>query len=271
LKFGFTFLAQQNDVVAVNGVNGNGTFTAGLATTVARNDCTRPGTTNIEASCGALVNFLTDQPRTAVLPADLVASNKHYMRDKVFGGYVQDDWHARPSLTLNLGLRYEMQTNPTEIHGEVGYLRTLESPSTDLVRQFYTRNPTLKNFEPRIGFAWDPFHNGKTAVRGGFGIFDSLPQPYINNLYNATTAPFLGSYGTVGPPSTASPLAGLWPSGIPALAPTVRPTQVVWAYNDNNIKRNYVYQWNLNIQRQLTSTRRSCSDMRARAGSTIRF
>ena len=34
----------------------------------------------------------------------------------------------------------------------------------------------------------------------------------------------------------------------------MRPTQVVWAYNDNNIKRNYVYQWNLNIQRQLTST-----------------
>jgi hypothetical protein len=252
LKFGFTFLAQQNDVIAINGINGNGTFTNGLATTVARDDCTRPGTSNIDASCGALVNFLTDQPRTSVLPADLVASNKHYTRDKVFGGYIQDDWKVRPSLTLNLGLRYEMQTNPKEIHGEVGYLRTLKSPSTDLVHQFYVRNPTLKNFEPRIGFAWDPFHNGKTAVRGGFGIFDALPQPYINNLYNATTAPFLGSYGTVGPPSTASPPVGVWPFGIPALAPTVRPTQVVWAYNDNNIKRNYVYQWNLNVQRQLT-------------------
>src|SRR2546426_4578200 len=157
------------------------------------------------------------------------------------------------SLTLNLGVRYEMQTNPTEIHGEVGYLRTVRSPSTDLVREFYVRNPTLKNFEPRVGFAWDAFHDGKTAVRGGFGLFDSLPQPYINNLYNATTAPFLGSYGTVGPPSTASPPPGVWPSGVPALAPTIRPTQVVWAYNDNNIKRNYVYQWNLSIQRQLTS------------------
>jgi hypothetical protein len=254
LKFGFTFLAQQNDVIAINGINGNGTFTAGLATTVARDNCTRPGTSNIEASCGALVNFLTDQPRSAVLPADLIASNKHYTRDKVFGGYLQDDWRVRPSLTLNVGVRYEMQTNPMELHGEVGYLRTLKSPSTDLVRQFYVRNPTLKNFEPRIGFAWDPFHDGKTAVRGGFGIFDSLPQPYINNLYNATTAPFLGSYGTVGPPSTASPPPGVWPSGVPALAPTVRPTQVVWAYNDNNIKRNYVYQWNLNVQRQLTSS-----------------
>src|SRR5438876_2072176 len=253
LKFGFTFLGQQNDVIAINGINGNGTFTAGLVTQVARDNCTKPGTTSIDASCGTLANFLTNQPRTSVLPADLVASNKHYMRDKVFGGYIQDDWRARPSLTLNLGLRYEMQTNPTEIHGEVGYLRTLKSPSTDLVRQFYTRNPTLKNFEPRVGFAWDAFHDGKTAVRGGFGLFDSLPQPYINNLYNATTAPFLGNYGTVGPPSTSSPPAGAWPYGIPALAPSIRPTQVVWAYNDNNIKRNYVYQWNLSIQRQLTS------------------
>src|SRR5206468_11093160 len=41
LKFGFTFLAQQNDVLAINGINGNGTFTSGLVTTVARNDCTR--------------------------------------------------------------------------------------------------------------------------------------------------------------------------------------------------------------------------------------
>ena len=253
LKFGFTFLGQQNDVIAINGINGNGTFTAGLVTQVARDNCTKPGTTSIDASCGTLANFLTNQPRTSVLPADLVASNKHYMRDKVFGGYIQDDWHARPSLTLNLGVRYEMQTNPTEIHGEVGYLRTVRSPSTDLVREFYVRNPTLKNFEPRVGFAWDAFHDGKTAVRGGFGLFDSLPQPYINNLYNATTAPFLGSYGTVGPPSTASPPPGVWPSGVPALAPTIRPTQVVWAYNDNNIKRNYVYQWNLSIQRQLTS------------------
>src|SRR5881409_3726881 len=253
LKFGFTLLAQQNDVIAINGIDGNGTFTAGLVTQVARDNCTRPGTTNTDASCGALVNFLTNQPRTSVLPADLVASNKHYIRDKVFGGYLQDDWHARPSLSLNLGLRYEIQTNPTEIHGEVGYLRTLKSPSTDLVNQFYVRNPTLKNFEPRIGFAWDAFHDGKTAVRGGFGLFDSLPQPYINNLYNATTAPFLGNYGTVGPPSTSSPPAGAWPYGIPELAPTIRATQVVWAYNDNNIKRNYVYQWNLSIQRQLTS------------------
>ncbi len=251
LKFGFSFLAQHNDVIAVNGFNGNATFTS-LATTIAKADCTQSNGV-VNTSCGTLVNFLTDQPRTAVPPADLVKSNKHYLRDKVFGGYIQDDWRIRPNLTLNLGIRYEMQTNPTEKNGEVAFLRTLKSPSTDLVNYFYARNPTLKNFEPRVGFAWDPFHNGKTAIRGGFGIFDVLPAPYILQLYSATTAPFVTSAGTVGPPNTPSPAAGLFPNGIPALAVNATPQQRVWGFVDGaNIKRNYVYQWNFNIQRQLT-------------------
>jgi carboxypeptidase family protein/TonB-dependent receptor-like protein len=253
LKVGFEFLGQQNDTIAINNINGSATFTAGLATTVAKTDCTKGGG-GIEPSCGAFVNFLSNQPRTAVTPADLTASNKHYVRDKVFGAYVQDDWRLRSNLTVNLGLRYEMQTNPVEKHGEVAYLVAPNGPSTNLRNSFYTRNPTLKNFEPRIGFSWDPFHNGKTAVRGGVGIFDSLPGPYINALYNATTAPFLGTFGTVGPPGTASPAQGVFPYGIPALLAAPKPTQVPWAYTDANIQRNYVEQWNFNIQRQLASS-----------------
>jgi hypothetical protein len=253
LKFGFEYLRQHNDVIAINGINGSGTFTGGLKTAIATADCPN-GSGGIDSSCGALVNFLTDQPRAAVTPADFTVAGKHYMRTNVVGAYIQDDWRLRPSLTLNLGLRYEMQTNPTEIHGHVAYLADLLGPSTNLRNTFYTRNPTLKNFEPRIGFAWDPFHNGKTAVRGGAGIFDVLPQPYINQLYTATTAPYLGTYGTVGPPSGKSPPQGDFPYKIPADLGVVKPTQVVWAYNDTNINRNYVFQYNLNIQRQITPT-----------------
>jgi hypothetical protein len=256
LKVGLEFLGQQNDTIAVNGINGSATFTAGLATPEAKADCTKNAKGALDSSCGALVNFLTSQPRVAVTPADLfdpASSNKHYVRDKVFGVYVQDDWRLRSNLTLNLGLRYEMQTNPIEKHGEVGYLAAANGPSTNLRNSFYTRNPTLKNFEPRIGFAWDPFHNGKTAVRGGIGLFDELPGAYINALYNATTAPYLGTYGTVGPPAGPSPAKGSFPYGIPAQLPTVLPTQVVWAYTDANIKRNYISQWNFSIQRQLAA------------------
>ncbi|PYU27446.1 MAG: hypothetical protein DMG32_06925 [Acidobacteria bacterium] len=255
LKFGFEFLAQQNDVIVVNGINGSANFTAGLKTSDNK-ICTKNAKGALDSSCGALVNFLTNQPRTAVTPADLFdpgKSNKHYVRDKVFGAYVQDDWRVRSNLTVNLGLRYEMQTNPIEKHGEVGYLAVPNGPSTNLRNSFYARNPTLKDFEPRIGFAWDPFHNGKTAVRGGIGLFDELPGPYINSLYNTTTAPFLGTYGTVGPPGGASPAQGAFPYGIPALLPTVKPTQVLWAYDDVNIQRNYITQWNFSIQHQLAA------------------
>ena len=52
------------------------------------------------------------------------------------------------------------------------------------------RNPTTKDFEPRIGLEWDPFKDGKTSVRAGFGMFDVLPLPYEFGLNTAATAPF---------------------------------------------------------------------------------
>ena len=253
MKFGFSYLPLQNNVVAINNINGNATFTSSLVTSQVASACRQPNG-GINASCGTLVDFLTNQPRTAAPPADLAKSNKHYLRDKVIGGYIQDDWRVRPNLTWNLGLRYEMSTKPSEKNGEVAYLRSLYAPSTDLVNYFYTRNPTTKNFEPRIGFAWDPFHNGKTAVRGGWGLFDVLPLPYILQLYAATTAPFITSLGTVGPPNTPVPPAGAWPYGVPALAVNSSPQSRIWAYVDPTIKRNYIYQYNFNIQRQLTSS-----------------
>lgn len=253
LKFGFSYLPLQNNIIAINGINGNATFTSSRVTPQEAAACTQPNGA-INASCGSLVNFLTNQPRTAAPPADLVKSNKHYLRDKVVGAYIQDDWRMRPNLTLNLGLRYETAAKPSEKNGEVGYLRSLYGPSTDLVNYFYTRNPTTKNFEPRIGFAWDPFRDGKTAVRGSWGVFDVLPLPYILQLYAATTAPFITSFGTVGPPNTAVPAPGVWPYGIPSLAVNSAPQSRIWGYLDPNIKRNYIFQYNFNIQRQLTSS-----------------
>ena len=121
---------------------------------------------------------------------------------------IQDDWRFRPSLTFNLGLRYEMSTIPTENRGLIANMTTITQtlPSSinglaaayaaGLSSVFFLQNPTLYNFEPRLGFAWDPFHDGKTSVRGGFGVFDALPLPYELILNSGGTAPFT-SFRTV--------------------------------------------------------------------------
>jgi hypothetical protein len=163
------------------------------------------------------------------------------LRTTLFGIYVQDDWRLRPGLTLNLGLRYEMNTMLTEAHGKLSNLRNITDATPHLGDPFFN-NPTLKNFEPRIGFAWDPFNNGKTAVRGGVGMFDVLPLPYQFTLLTTLAAPFF-QYTAINNPG-----AGTFFSGITNFpANKLRAT-----YIEPNPKRNYVIQWNLNVQQELT-------------------
>ena len=299
LKFGFAFLAYQVDgyTPLANG-NGTGTFSfrgqysptgagpGGQTATAAQLGCfgtSAPATpANLldgrlyDNSCASLVNFLTDQALRATRPVDLSAISKQYLRDKIVSGYIQDDWRVLPNLTVNLGLRYEFATIPTEKYGRIAILPSPTtplpcqpaptpadpscssvSPTSVLRNSFWTHNPTTKNFEPRIGFAWDPFHTGKTAVRGGFGIFDALALPYELILNNTSQAPFRPTFASLGDNAGglfASPPPGAWPFNVPALTNihVNNPISRAWRYLDSNIKRNYIYQYNFNIQRQIT-------------------
>jgi len=187
-----------------------------------------------------LRDFLTNNP-TKFQGGIASTLSPRNLRQTIFGLYVQDDWRWRPNLTLNLGLRYEMSTVPTETRGKLANLRNLSDANPHLGDPFFS-NPTLKNLEPRVGFAWDPFRNAKTAVRGGIGMFDVLPLPYQFVLLTTQAAPFF-QYTAVNSPGQGSFFSGL--TSFPAN--TLRST-----YIEPKPKRNYVMQWNLNVQQQIT-------------------
>src|SRR5215472_1925324 len=183
-------------------------------------------------------------------------------RQNVIGGYFQDDWRTKPSLTLNLGLRYEIATVPTETNGKLVNLRNITDalPVCGVMvagscagTGALFSNPTLHNFEPRIGFAWDPFHNGKMAVRGGAGLFDVLPLPYQFILMETQAIPFF-QYTTI---KASAPPPSVCPPGTTLTFPLVAQCLIAGnrlrtSFIDSNPKRNYVMQWNLNLQYQLS-------------------
>ncbi len=189
-----------------------------------------------------LAKFLTNQPTefsgtVTPLPPDIG------MRQTLFGAYIQDDIRLQKTFTLNLGFRYEMITVPSESHDRTTVLRHLTDSSPSVGTKLFN-NPTLRNFEPRLGFAWNP-HSGKTLLRGGFGIFDVLPLPYEFTLSFQRANPNVQTI--VGP---ATP--GSFPTGA-FLSLKDQPTGLGY-FPESSPKRNYVMQWNLSVARELSST-----------------
>jgi hypothetical protein len=191
-------------------------------------------------SFGTLSDFLLNRPKRfdAGFANTLTARG---IRQTIYGLYAQDDWRARPNLTLNMGLRWEMTTVPTEVQGKLSTLINITDPTPHLGSPFFS-NPTLRNFEPRVGFSWDPFHNGKTAVRGGFGVFDVLPLPNEFSVQIFSAFPFF-RLGQV----TNLPPGSFYAGAISLLGPAADRE----AYVEQHPRRNYVMQWNLNVQREL--------------------
>jgi Carboxypeptidase regulatory-like domain/TonB dependent receptor len=167
------------------------------------------------------------------------------IRETLFGAYVQDDVRFRPNLSFNLGLRYEIATVPTEVHGQLASLHHLTDAAPVTGSPLFA-NPSLRDFEPRVGFSWDPFHNAKTAIRGGFGVFDVQVLPLTLRHTVDGTVPFALS----GNGSNTSGDPAFFPTGAFSSFTAATNTERA-AYIEQKPPRNYVMQWNLNIQRQV--------------------
>jgi outer membrane receptor protein involved in Fe transport len=156
------------------------------------------------------------------------------------GFFVQDNYRWRPNLTLELGLRYEWNMTPTERYDR---FIVFDSQSASLVRVgthidvIYHQNN--KNFQPRLGFAWDPFRDGKTVVRGAYAILVDQPMtsvvmPTSANPPLAIPLTFTGTIRLDNAINLAS-ASGLAPQTV-----------------DQDFDNAYMQSWNLNVQRELT-------------------
>ncbi len=239
-----------------------------------------PGTNGqVSGDSTGLACFLFNQPFLEL--AETAGSQGHRTFDYfTYGVYGQDDWRMTPRLTVNIGLRYEFNTTLNEAHG---FQTSLLNPAADVAvvggsgwTNPFTpgqpiNNPSLKNFSPRVGFAWDPTGKGNTSIHGAYGMYYDLGMPGLNVFtyetgdppyagFATSTASYLGpgNYLTNWYPNyMATPAADygafqppfLWP-GSTNTFPGFSPYSDFFTTQYQQ-KQSYLMQWNVSVDRQL--------------------
>jgi Carboxypeptidase regulatory-like domain/TonB-dependent Receptor Plug Domain/TonB dependent receptor len=201
------------------------------------------------------------------------------LRAHDYNFFVQDDWKVTPKLTLNLGLRYELDMPPYDTRGRIatfdpslyvprplavagtpigppvgGYVQAgnvipaYDLPDVPNVDKRVVNSLDPNNFAPRVGFAYSPLDSGRMVVRGGYGIFYSRTSfQYITlNVIAPPTYVFGARVGVPAPipfsdPFFAAPASSQFPTLVPGVA-------LSGTLFDRNIRTPYLQQYNFNVQ-----------------------
>jgi hypothetical protein len=178
--------------------------------------------------------------------------------------FVQDDFKVKPNLTLNIGLRYQIQTGWGEVKGNMRtFDPTIQNPATGTLGAMWygsthangrttLQAPNYSTFLPRVGFSWSPMPN--TVLRGGFGLY---AYNWSLDTYGSGMGNAFGSTGSAADQTngvTPYLILGSSGSSLPYIAATTDPSK----FNGNGVNGNMYhtpvggsYQWNLEAERQI--------------------
>jgi len=241
------------------------------------------GSNTIEDLTGALLGLVFSASQTQFFDAagTQLVNDRLGFRQREVGIFAQDAWKVRPNLSITYGLRWEFYGVPFEQHNNLSSLFqdpgglaplitnvpgcTISSPCNGFTfqtvgpgtgRQLY--NDYYRNFEPRLGFAWDPFRDGRTSIRGGVGLFSD--RVYGNLVSDARGNPPFQPGFFIEPASFRSGFGYSSPAQLQkqtAPAP-LTPSPIVFDFSglfpdlfDHNIKPPSVLSWNFGVQREL--------------------
>jgi hypothetical protein len=220
----------------------------------------------------AIADFITGQ--TSAFEQDTTYTT--HLSTWHYAVFAQDNYRITPRFTVNLGLRWDIDTPPVDAHNRTASFvpnqQSTITPAAPLGQLFPGDkgvgrgiiSTSFTHVSPRLGFAWDPFGDGKTSVRAAAGIFFGSPSgnewnqpgnampfsirngfgptPSLTNLYGGPAYNFPAPSGTPG--------GGIFPYTYTPSAPKFYPNQSIEAIV-TNFKDSSVYQFNLSVQRQL--------------------
>jgi hypothetical protein len=207
------------------------------------------------ASYASFANFMKGIPLSYGGPLTGSDVNRYFLFNTL-GFYAQDDYRITSRLTVNMGLRYEFMTTPREAEGRQYAIRNLTTDSAVLpggelaawIPGPVMQNGTHWNIGPRFGFALDVFGDGKTAFRGGGGIYYD-----VGNLGGAFVNEADGSYPailyTATNPANAVVIFPITPPTVDSVLSSNQANSAVTVYY--HAGQPYNIQYNLVVQRQL--------------------